>query len=1496
MDKQRSKKFVAILLTLAMMVSLLPAMTPTAYAASGTHLKRVALNIATWSDVPGWVDGSVEAGYEPYSVSNDSLYAIKASTGEIHFRTITATAWGNIDELIYSPGAAIPDGYQPLGVMYIYPFVMNSTNGNVMRQVVAAYNIQGEGFDFSVLIPDGYAPLGGYQTEMHPAIVIKNNATGQIRTRLMTESAYSSDIGTFPAVPAGYTYAGLGYESGIIYMYAFGSDAPVNTVPTFVGATVSLTVSQDAAATNVKDLLHASDLDSSQTLTWSQATGGAPSHGTLNFSGSTANSGSTDITPGGTITYTPTGGYSGSDSFTVQVSDGTASATRTINVTVTPAPSSDATLKAASTVKGQAVTGLGTPNAALGSETAGTVTITAAKAADTSNGGSFITLFDRNEGNATVKVVKYATGTSTANFATDAAYANQAITNNDFFIIKVTAQDGTTVNYYRINVTVTTAPSITTQAATSVGTTTATGNGNVTSLGVPNPTAHGVCWNTTGNPTILHSTADNGAKDSTGAFTASMTGLTPNTTYYVRAYATNAADTTYGTQISFTTSGVAPTASTDAASGVSATGATLNGTVNANNDSTTVNFEYGLTNSYGSTVAADQSPVTGMANTSVSKAITGLSPNTTYHYRAVGVNGTGTTNGNDQTFITSAVSPTTTTGAASGVGATGATLNGTVNANNASTTVTFEYGLTTAYGSAITTDQSPVTGTANTSVSKAITGLQPNTMYHYRVKGTNIGGITNGIDQTFTTSGVAPTASTDAASGVSATGATLNGTVNANNDSTTVNFEYGLTNSYGSTVAADQSPVTGMANTSVSKAITGLSPNTTYHYRAVGVNGTGTTNGNDQTFITSAVSPTTTTGAASGVGATGATLNGMVNANNASTTVTFEYGLTIAYGSAITADQSPVTGTAGTSVTKTITGLLPNSTYHFRVVGVNTGGATNGSDQTFTTSALAPTASTNTASGLSTTGATLNGTVNANNASTTVTFQYGITTAYGTTVTAVPSPVTGTDNTLVSKAITGLTPNTMYHYRVIGVNGTGTTNGSDQTFTTTAAGTSTGGGGGGSSTPAQPNPGVVKVIVNGKDQSVGNETKATEDGKSTVTIGVNNKAIESKIDEAIKNNTTGTGNVIQVPVTDTKSEVAKVEFTGDTVKKLEKSAFDVSIKRDNVEYIIAAEEFTISKVAEKLGIQEKDLDDIKVEVKITKLDEKVVKKYNEVAKANGAELVFPPVEFEITAKTIKTNGTTQVQAINKFSNYVERVMEIPAGVKPSKITTGIVFNQDGTYSHVPTDVYQKNGKWYARLNSLTNSNYSVVWNPVTVKSVENHWAKETVNDMASRLIIFNSESFDPDKAITREDFAEYIVRALGIYREGSIHGNKYKDVSGTGEKALAVLTASEYGIVTGYLDETFRPDQQITREEAMVMYQKAMKITKLEGADKTRYLSYTDREKVSVWAEKAVNEVLSAHVFNGAGTTTISPKANLTYAEAAQAIKNLLVESKLINK
>ena len=290
-----------------------------------------------------------------------------------------------------------------------------------------------------------------------------------------------------------------------------------------------------------------------------------------------------------------------------------------------------------------------------------------------------------------------------------------------------------------------------------------------------------------------------------------------------------------------------PTATTGAATGITMTGATLNGTVNANGFSTTVYFEYGLDTSYGSTWPADQSPVTGSTDTAVTATLAELSAYTTYHYRLVATNTNGTTNGADMTFTTLDIPPSVVTAAATGVGADTAILNGTVNAHGYSTTVEFEYGTDTSYGTTVTADQSPVSSTFTIPVTRTLTGLANNTTYHFRIKASNVNGTSYGLDMTFTigTVGTAPTATTNAATAIGTISATLNGTVNAGNSATTVTFEYGLDTGYGNIAVAAQSPVTGSTDTAVSAAVTELLPNTTYHYRVSAINANGSDNGAD---------------------------------------------------------------------------------------------------------------------------------------------------------------------------------------------------------------------------------------------------------------------------------------------------------------------------------------------------------------------------------------------------------------------------------------------------------------------------------------------------------------------------------------------------------------------------------------------------------------------------------------------------------------------------
>lgn len=507
------------------------------------------------------------------------------------------------------------------------------------------------------------------------------------------------------------------------------------------------------------------------------------------------------------------------------------------------------------------------------------------------------------------------------------------------------------------------------------------------------------------------------------------------------------------------------------ASDIDLTTATLNATVSANGATTSVTFQYGTDMSYGETTTPI--PVAGNAvGVPVAAPVANLSCGTTYHFRAFADNGIGgVSSGSDLSFATApcaAGAPSATTLAASAIGTTTATLNGKVSANGAQTTVKFDYGTTQAYGGHVDAVQSPLApGALGAAVSVGISGLACNTAYHFRVTADNgIVPSADGGDLLFTTAPCAaqpPTATTNAASPIGATTATLRGTVSANGAPTSVTFEYGLTTGYelpGSPIGAmPGSLAAGDMNVAVTADLAGLACGTTYHFRVVADNGVGGSPvpGANQTFTTNAcpITPAATTGAASSISTTSATLNGLVSSNGAPTTVTFQYGTDDTYGGGTLAVPGTVpAGAIDAAVSTPLSGLVCNTTYHFRIVATNANGTAAGADASFATSACppnAPTAATQAPGNVTANGATLRGLVSSNGASTTVTFEYGSNDLYGQSAAALESPLDlNAANAPVTAPLAGLSCGATYHYRVVATNIGGTVAGTDTTFTTAA--------------------------------------------------------------------------------------------------------------------------------------------------------------------------------------------------------------------------------------------------------------------------------------------------------------------------------------------------------------------------------------------------------------------------------------------------------------
>ncbi|MEI6061779.1 MAG: hypothetical protein WCR72_13825, partial [Bacteroidota bacterium] len=183
------------------------------------------------------------------------------------------------------------------------------------------------------------------------------------------------------------------------------------------------------------------------------------------------------------------------------------------------------------------------------------------------------------------------------------------------------------------------------------------------------------------------------------------------------------------------------------ATAITGTSATLNGTVNPNGNATTYHFEWGTTISYGTNTTAVAAG-SGTSALPVNAPISGLTGGTTYHFRLVGVNSEGTTNGNDLTFTPGAAVVTTT--AVTGITLIAAASGGNVTSDGGSTV--------TARGVCWATTANPIaTGNHTTDgggtgiFTSSITGLTSNTVYHVRAYATNASGTYYGADIQFTT-------------------------------------------------------------------------------------------------------------------------------------------------------------------------------------------------------------------------------------------------------------------------------------------------------------------------------------------------------------------------------------------------------------------------------------------------------------------------------------------------------------------------------------------------------------------------------------------------------------------------------------------------------------------------------------------------------------------------------------------------------------------------
>lgn len=270
-------------------------------------------------------------------------------------------------------------------------------------------------------------------------------------------------------------------------------------------------------------------------------------------------------------------------------------------------------------------------------------------------------------------------------------------------------------------------------------------------------------------------------------------------------------------------------------------------------------------------------------------------------------------------------------------------------------------------------------------------------------------------------------------------------------------------------------------------------------------------------------------------------------------------------------------------------------------------------------------------------------------------------------------------------------------------------------------------------------------------------------------------------------------------------------------------------------------------------------------------------------------------------KLVITSPTGE-RAITDYNGvYVERMIHVPVEVDSNR-STGVLYDPvTKNLSFAPTLFEMIDGKRQAVIKRPGNSIYLVVHGDKSFSDISAHWARADIEQLASKLIVhgMTTNAYAPDAPITRAQFATLLVRALGL-AERSATASAFRDVRPDDWHAGTVAAAVDAGLITGYEDGTFRPNEQITREQLAVMAVRALKAAGKSASvhDKRQselFMTFSDADAISVWAREAVAEAMQAGVMNGMADNRFEARKQATRAQAAVMLKRLLQYVEFIN-
>ncbi|WP_069650910.1 S-layer homology domain-containing protein [Caloranaerobacter ferrireducens] len=383
---------------------------------------------------------------------------------------------------------------------------------------------------------------------------------------------------------------------------------------------------------------------------------------------------------------------------------------------------------------------------------------------------------------------------------------------------------------------------------------------------------------------------------------------------------------------------------------------------------------------------------------------------------------------------------------------------------------------------------------------------------------------------------------------------------------------------------------------------------------------------------------------------------------------------------------------------------------------------------------------------------------------------------------------------------------------------------------------------------------------------------------------------EQKTLEAINNLASNSFNIIEEEISNVE---IKLPYSIVNVLKEKDDDMSVIVKSNLAEYILPVDVIDMDEIKNVL----KD-ENISIDIIIKEPSKQVINEIEDVVKKQNMKLLTAPVEFKIEASASEQN---KIEINNFKSKYITRKITLNTTVDVNKVV-GVVFDEENNmFIHVPTKIVNENGNYVAYLKRKGNSIYTLIESQKTFEDIVNHWAKDNIEILASKLIINgkNENEFAPNENITRAEFAALLVRALGL-KTNETSSNNFSDIEGKEWFAKVVSTAVDEGLVTGYDDGTFKPYKTISREEMAVMVTRALKvagrnITVDDNELNTLLNKFDDKSIIANWAKESVAIASKEGIITGKTYNTFVPKDNATRAEAATMLIRMMKAVDFIN-